>query len=137
MNWRKFDLLEKVSRSYEALNRFVSTGGAGIAPATQEKLQRFFTQFEDWRNLARRGSLSELIWQVYTDTHYYEMVGAMPNGKQRQANLRALHDRAIDYEKTSFRGLFRFLRFVDRMRKRGDDLGEARSLTETGRCCSL
>ncbi len=58
------------------------------------------------------------------------MVGAMPNGKQRQANLRALHDRAIDYEKTSFRGLFRFLRFVDRMRKRGDDLGEARSLTE-------
>ena len=44
--------------------------------------------------------------------------------------LRALHDRAIDYEKTSFRGLFRFLRFIDRMRKRGDDLGAARSLTE-------
>ena len=57
-------------------------------------MNRFFNQFEDWRNLARRGSLSELIWQVYTDTHYYEMVGAMPNGKQRQANLRALHDRA-------------------------------------------
>jgi len=115
---------------YEALKRFIATGGAGVKPATQEKLQRFFLQFEDWRNLARRGSLSELIWQVYTDTHYYEMVGAMPNGKQRQANLRALHDRAIDYEKTSFRGLFRFLRFIDRMRKRGDDLGEARSLSE-------
>jgi len=115
---------------YEAVKRFIATGGAGIAPVTQEKLQRFFRQFEDWRNLARRGSLSELIWQVYTDTHYYEMVGAMPNGKQRQANLRALHDRAIDYEKTSFRGLFRFLRFIDRMRKRGDDLGEASSLSE-------
>jgi len=115
---------------YEALKRFVTTGGAGVVATTQEKLQRFFNQFEDWRNLARRGSLSELIWQVYSDTHYYEMVGAMANGKQRQANLRALHDRAIDYEKTSFRGLFRFLRFVDRMRKRGDDLGAARSLTE-------
>ncbi|MEK5071402.1 helicase-exonuclease AddAB subunit AddA [Sporosarcina sp. FSL K6-1508] len=115
---------------FEALKRFVTTGGAGVAAVTQEKLQRFFNQFEDWRNLARRGSLSELIWQVYSDTHYYEMVGAMANGKQRQANLRALHDRAIDYEKTSFRGLFRFLRFVDRMRKRGDDLGAARSLTE-------
>ena len=90
---------------FEALKRFVTTGGAGVAAATQEKLQRFFNQFEDWRNLARRGSLSELIWQVYSDTHYYEMVGAMANGKQRQANLRALHDRAIDYEKTSFRGL--------------------------------
>jgi ATP-dependent helicase/nuclease subunit A len=115
---------------YEALKRFYTTGGAGIASQTQQKLQRFFNQFEDWRNLSRRGSLSELIWQVYADTHYYEMVGAMPNGKQRQANLRALHDRAIDYEKTSFRGLFRFLRFVDRMRRRGDDLGAARSLSE-------
>jgi len=115
---------------YEALKRFIAVGGAGVAPVTQEKLQRFFTQFEDWRNLARRGSLSELIWQVYTDTHYYEMVGAMPNGKQRQANLRGLHDRAIDYEKTSFRGLFRFLRFIDRMQRRGDDLGEARSMSE-------
>ena len=123
-------LAGKSESFFEALKRFVTTGGAGVAAATQEKLQRFFNQFEDWRNLARRGSLSELIWQVYSDTHYYEMVGAMANGKQRQANLRALHDRAIDYEKTSFRGLFRFLRFVDRMRKRGDDLGAARSLTE-------
>lgn len=115
---------------YEALKLFMTTGGAGVESQALEKSRQFFTQFKDWRNLARRGSLPELIWQVYTDTHYYEMVGAMPNGKQRQANLRALHDRAIDYEKTSFRGLFRFLRFVDRMRKRGDDLGEARSMTE-------
>ncbi|WP_339254941.1 helicase-exonuclease AddAB subunit AddA [Sporosarcina sp. FSL W8-0480] len=116
---------------YEALKLFMATGGAGIAPATQEKLQRFFLMFEDWRNQARRGSLSDLIWQVFSDTHYYEMVGAMPNGKQRQANLRALHDRAIDYEKTSFRGLFRFLRFIDRMQKRGDDLGAARFVSDT------
>jgi ATP-dependent helicase/nuclease subunit A len=127
----KIRLADKNAPFYEALKSFLSSGGAGIEPTTQEKLQRFFGQFNDWRNLARRGSLSELIWQVYTDTHYYEMVGAMPNGQQRQANLRALHDRAIDYEKTSFRGLFRFLRFIDRMRKRGDDVGEARSLTET------
>lgn len=115
---------------YEALKMFMATGGAGLKTETQEKLQLFMGQFEDWRNSARRGSLPELIWQVYSDTHYYEMVGTMLNGKQRQANLRALHDRALDYEKTSFRGLFRFLRFVDRMRLRGDDLGEARSVTE-------
>ncbi|MER2049472.1 MAG: 3'-5' exonuclease, partial [Solibacillus sp.] len=59
-----------------------------------------------------------------------EMVGAMANGKQRQANLRALHDRALSYEKTSFRGLFRFLRFIDRMSSRGDDLGIAKSTSE-------
>ena len=54
----------------------------------------------------------------------------MVNGKQRQANLRALHDRALSYEKSSFRGLFRFLRFIDRMHSRGDDLGIAKSIGE-------
>lgn len=114
---------------YEALKMFIRNG-SGIDRAAAEKLQRFTLQLEDWRNLARRGSLAELIWQVYLDTNYYEMAGAMSNGKQRQANLRALHDRALEYEKTSFRGLFRFLRFIDRMRERGDDLGTAKSLSE-------
>ena len=71
---------------------------------TFEKLQRFMLAFENWRDLARRGSLSDLIWKIYLDTHYYEMVGAMPNGKQRQANLRVLHDRALMYEKRHFVG---------------------------------
>ncbi|MFJ7825219.1 helicase-exonuclease AddAB subunit AddA [Psychrobacillus sp. NPDC096623] len=115
---------------YDALKTFVAIGGAGLASDTAEKLQRFLLRYEDWRDLSRRGSLADLIWQIYLDTHYYEIVGAMPNGKQRQANLRILHDRAIDYEKTSFRGLFRFLRFIDRMRKRGDDLGAARAIGE-------
>lgn len=115
---------------FEALKRFVARGGAGIESSTQEKLQAFFRYFDNWRDLARHGSLSSLIWGIYTDTYYYEMVGTMPNGKQKQANLRMLHDRAIDYEQTSFRGLFRFLRFIDRMKKRGDDFGEARALTE-------
>ncbi|WP_281862993.1 helicase-exonuclease AddAB subunit AddA [Planomicrobium okeanokoites] len=114
---------------YDAIKSFIRSG-TGIDREAAEKLQRFMLQLEDWRNLARRGSLAELIWQVYLDTNYYEMVGSMSNGKQRQANLRALHDRALEYEKTSFRGLFRFLRFIDRMRERGDDLGTARSLSE-------
>ncbi len=126
----KIRLSAKGESFYEALKRFVATGGSGVEPKTQAKLQKFFTQFHEWRDLARHGSLADLIWKVYTDTYYYEMVGAMPNGKQRQANLRALHDRAMDYEKTSFRGLFRFLRFIDRMKKRGDDFGEAKALTE-------
>lgn len=114
---------------YEAVKTFIRSG-TGIDRKAAEKLQRFMLQLEDWRNLARRGSLAELIWQVYLDTNYYEMAGSMSNGKQRQANLRALHDRALEYEKTSFRGLFRFLRFIDRMRERGDDLGTAKSLSE-------
>lgn len=95
-----------------------------------EKIEKFFTWFKKWRDFSRHGSLADLIWHVYNDTLYFEMVGAMANGKQRQANLRALHDRALSYEKTSFRGLFRFLRFIDRMQTRGDDLGIAKSIGE-------
>ncbi|HWL22657.1 MAG TPA: helicase-exonuclease AddAB subunit AddA [Ureibacillus sp.] len=115
---------------YEAMKTFVHEERAGISAETQEKLHTFLQQLDIWRDMARRGSLSDLIWKIYNDTNYYEMVGAMANGKQRQANLRTLHDRALMYEKTSFRGLFRFLRFINRMKSRGDDLGVAKSIGE-------
>ncbi|OLS36491.1 helicase-exonuclease AddAB subunit AddA [Bacillus sp. MRMR6] len=95
-----------------------------------EKVRNFYGYLAEWRSLARQGSLSDLIWQIYRDTQFYDFVGGMPGGKQRQANLRALYDRARQYEQTSFRGLFRFLRFVERMMDRGDDLGAARALGE-------
>lgn len=96
----------------------------------QKKLGSFLEQLNKWRSLARQGALSELIWQLYRDTKFYDYVGGLPGGKQRQANLRALYDRARQYESTSFRGLFRFLRFIERMKSRGEDLGVARALGE-------
>ncbi|KAB2337165.1 helicase-exonuclease AddAB subunit AddA [Cytobacillus depressus] len=95
-----------------------------------ERVQPFFKQLKNWRLMARQGALSELIWHLYRETGLYDFVGGMPGGKQRQANLRALYDRCRQYESTSFRGLFRFLRFIERMRDRGDDLGAARALGE-------
>ncbi|MGF7185447.1 ATP-dependent helicase/nuclease subunit A [Desulfitispora alkaliphila] len=94
------------------------------------RLDRFLGQLGQWREEARRGSLADLIWKIYTETGYYDLVGGMPGGNQRQANLRALYDRARQYEATSFRGLFRFLRFVERLRDRGGDFGAARALGE-------
>ncbi|HWL13804.1 MAG TPA: helicase-exonuclease AddAB subunit AddA, partial [Ureibacillus sp.] len=126
----KIRLTNRKAPYYDAMKQFVEEERSGLNADTAAKLQTFLHQLETWRNLARRGSLSELIWKIYIDTNYYEMVGAMANGKQRQANLRTLHDRALMYEKTSFRGLFRFLRFIDRMRSRGDDLGVAKSIGE-------
>ncbi|PLR78890.1 helicase-exonuclease AddAB subunit AddA [Bacillus sp. V3-13] len=95
-----------------------------------EKANRFLEQLTEWRSRARQGSLSELVWSLYRETHFFDYVGGLPGGKQRQANLRALYDRARQYESTSFRGLFRFLRFIERMMDRGDDLGAARALGE-------
>lgn len=96
----------------------------------ERKLRRFFRQLDGWRTQARRGSLAELITTLYRDTGYFDYVAALENGQQRQANLRALYDRAKQYEAGSYRGLFRFLRFVDRLQEAGSDLGEARTIGE-------
>ncbi len=96
----------------------------------QQKLQIFYRRLEAWRTQARQGSLAELIAAVYRETGYLDYVAAFENGQQRQANLRALYDRARQYEASSYRGLFRFLRFIDRLQQAGSDLGEARTIGE-------
>ncbi|RSD29485.1 helicase-exonuclease AddAB subunit AddA [Mesobacillus subterraneus] len=115
---------------YEALTVFCSQKPAPQNEALHEKTSRFFEGLKRWRTAARKASVSDLIWQLYRETRFFDFAGGMPGGKQRQANLRALYDRARQYEATSFRGLFRFLRFIERMRERGDDLGAARALGE-------
>jgi ATP-dependent helicase/nuclease subunit A len=91
----------------------------------------FVSRLDKWRDFARREPLADLIWMIYRETGFYDFVGGMPGGMQRQANLRALADRARNFESSSrFRGLFRFLRFLSRMRESGADLGAARALGE-------
>ncbi len=96
----------------------------------QKKTAAFLQQLQRWRNLARQQDLSHLIWQLYKDTGFYEYVGALRDGIQRQANLRALHERASAYEKTSFKGVFSFLRFLEQMQENHADLEPARVLSD-------
>ncbi|MFD2681292.1 helicase-exonuclease AddAB subunit AddA [Bacillus seohaeanensis] len=124
-------LHSKAGNYYEAVKTFMKKKPDGSKQEeVLEKVTEFTHMLNTWRTRARQGSVSELIWQLYRDTRFYDFVGGMAGGKQRQANLRALYDRARQYEETSFRGLFRFLRFIDRMIERGDDLGVARALSE-------
>ncbi|MDD3654145.1 MAG: helicase-exonuclease AddAB subunit AddA [Desulfotomaculaceae bacterium] len=95
-----------------------------------ECLNDFLGKLARWRKAARQGSLADLIWMLYRETGYYDFVGGLPGGEQRQANLRLLHHRALQYEATSFRGLFLFLRFIERIQEKGHDLGVARTLNE-------
>lgn len=121
---------QKRGTFYEALITFCQKKPAAEHERLHEKTRSFFERLKNWRTAARQGSVSDLIWQLYRETRFFDFAGGMPGGKQRQANLRALYDRARQYEATTFRGLFRFLRFIERMRERGDDLGAARALGE-------
>ncbi len=89
------------------------------------KVDWFMNLLNELRNTARKNELAALIWKIYEETGFLDYVGGMPGGMQRQANLHALYERASAYEKTSFKGLFQFVRFIDRMQKQNQDLAEA------------
>ena len=72
--------------------------------------------------------MPELIWRLYRETGYYDYVGGLKEGLLRQANLRMLADRAAEFERSNYRGLFRFLRFIENLQKRDTDLAVARTL---------
>ncbi|WP_246218281.1 helicase-exonuclease AddAB subunit AddA [Litoribacterium kuwaitense] len=120
-------LVDRKSSFFEAVETYVSEGSDHALVTT---LQLFLGRLKKWRKRATSLSVADLIYELYRDTGYIDFVGGLPGGKQRQANLRALYDRAKQYEDTSFRGLFRFLRFIEWMQERGDDLGVARALGE-------
>ncbi|MCC3372787.1 UvrD-helicase domain-containing protein [Cohnella sp. REN36] len=116
---------------WEAVRAAAGEEAGAVDAALAEKLSAFAAALERWRNFARREPIAELLHLLYRDTGYYDFVGGLPGGVQRQANLRALVDRARQFERnSSFRGLFRFLRFLGRMRETGSDLGAARAIGE-------
>ncbi|WP_232696679.1 helicase-exonuclease AddAB subunit AddA [Brevibacillus daliensis] len=116
---------------YQAVEQYVSTTESEVDEKIQRRLRRFYHLIDGWRSKGRRSSVSELLSDIYAETGYVDYVSTLGNGAQRHANLRALYDRAKQYESTTYRGLFRFLRFIDRMKEQESDLGEARTITES------
>lgn len=94
------------------------------------KCSKFLIKLEEWREKSIYTPIDEFIWYLYMDTAYYGYVGAMPNGVLRQANLRVLFQRAKQYEQTSFKGLFNFVNFINKLRKSSGDMGSAKILGE-------
>jgi len=94
------------------------------------KCRDFLDNLKIWRERAIFIPIDEFIWYLYTETAYYGYVGAMPNGVLRQANLRILFQRAKQYEATSFKGLFNFINFINKLRKSSGDMGSAKILGE-------
>jgi len=95
-----------------------------------QKLAQFLEKLGRWREESRFMHLDEFIWKLLMETGYYYYAGAMPGGRQRQANLSLLLDRAGQYQQTSMQGLFNFIKFIDRLKKSSNDVGTASLLGE-------
>lgn len=101
-----------------------------INKSLKDKCVYFIEKIGSWREKSLYMPIDEFLWYLYSDTSYYGYVGAMINGIQRQANLRILFQRAKQYEQTSFKGLFNFINFINKLRKSSGDLGTAKILGE-------
>lgn len=94
------------------------------------KIKEFLRTLQMWRNRARYTPINNLIWELCMETGYYGYVGAMPGGIQRQANLRILFQRAKEFERTSYKGLYNFINFINNLQKNSEDLGAAKVIGE-------
>jgi ATP-dependent helicase/nuclease subunit A len=101
-----------------------------------DKLTTAIASLENWRTIARRGRIAELIWHIYRQTGFLSFVCALPDGPARRANLLKLHDRAIQFE--GFAGnagvpsLTRFIEFVEKLLSAGQDWAPAEPESAAG-----
>lgn len=95
-----------------------------------EKAHRFLNLLKELREDEEYMSLDEWIWNIYTKTGYMNYVNLMPNGALRVSNLRMLFERAKQYEEASFKGLYNFINFIDKIKFNQEDLKAAKIIGE-------
>lgn len=96
-----------------------------IETTAHRKLLKFYKKYRQLRQLVPDTPIHELIEIILRETGYGHYVAAMPAGSRRTANLNMLLEKAAAYEKTSYKGLFHFVRYIDELQKYDVDFGEA------------
>ena len=98
---------------------------AGEDGYEDEKLEAFAAVFERLRGAVADTPIHELLYMILDETGFYRYASAMPAGKRRRQNIDMLIEMATAYEKTSYKGLFHFVRYIDIQQKYEIDYGEA------------
>ena len=94
------------------------------------KIEIFLSELNAFRKKSNIENVYDLLWDIIYNTGYYDYVGTMPAGKRRQLNLEIFLDKAAAYGKTSYTGLFNFLRYIERLKKFDIDFEEGSTLSE-------
>ncbi len=96
----------------------------------KDKVIEFLKSLEKWQHKQEYLALDELIWYIYEDTNYYNFASSSSNGELKTANLKLLFEKAKDYEKASFKGLYNFINYIDKISKSSGDVGSAKLIGE-------
>ncbi|MDR1573768.1 MAG: helicase-exonuclease AddAB subunit AddA [Clostridiales Family XIII bacterium] len=106
-----------------------SAARVGISARLCEKIRDMLARLEAWRENAAFMPPDEFVWTLLRESGYYTFAGALPGGAQRQANLRALADKALDFRNTHMKGLSGFISYVEHLKKKVD-VGQVRLVGE-------
>ncbi|BBF44076.1 ATP-dependent nuclease, subunit A [Lachnospiraceae bacterium KM106-2] len=112
-------------KEYELFDALIKYEKEGDDEVLRGKIEHFLDDLKRYRRMVSYLSIYELIENIIDETGYYQYVLAMPAGEVRAANVDMLIQRAIDFETSSFSGLFDFNRYIEKLEKYDVDFGEA------------
>ena len=107
---------------YDHVEDYAVNGGE---KELREKCEHFLETLKDYRTRSRCASVHELLDQILRESGYLNFVRALPAGEKRLANVEMLLQQAVSFERTSYKGLFSFIRYMEQLQKYEVDFGEA------------
>ncbi len=111
---------------YNSLNKYVSLETDELSLKLKNFLETLKMLYEKSKYLPT----DKLLWEVIRDTDYMSYLSFLPNSELKKANVNALMSRAHDFEKTSYKGVFDFIRYIDSLKKNNKDIEGAKILSD-------
>ena len=128
-----YEALKEVAQSGRTVEEGEETSAgesAGEETELSQKADTFLQRIGHYRDLTPYTSIRDLLQQILDDYDYLNYVTALPAGSKRRANVEMLLTKASAFEKTSYFGLFHFIRYMEQLEKYDVDYGEADTLDE-------
>lgn len=122
-------LVDRELKFYELLIKILEDKDIEIRVSLKEKISKFISDLKLFIEKKSLVSADELIWFLYKYTGYYNYVGLLDMGEQRKTNLMLLFEKAKNYEKNSYKGLFNFVNYIQKISLKSD-ISEAKLISE-------
>ncbi|MDD2189953.1 MAG: helicase-exonuclease AddAB subunit AddA [Eubacteriales bacterium] len=111
----------------QSFQRYAEKGPDAVL---KEKCEAALSRINKWKKEASVMPLEDFLWMLIRETGYYEFVGSIPGGSQRQANLRALADKAVQFQNSQMKGIFSFINYIEAIKKRQIPMGQVKLIGE-------
>ncbi len=130
INQEELSLIRAELKNITLYEAFVSYLELNKKDSLSKKVKEFLDRLDSYREFAKYNTLIDIIDFVIDDTNIYRYFEAMKNGKQKVANINLLKQKAKTYQKSSYHGLFNFIRLISKMKVNEVDYGEASIFTD-------